>query len=260
MSDTGFLQPIRPGSVTDQAVTVLTDLITSGRLAPNDFLPSEPELCRQLQISRSSVREALRVLEARGLVVRKHGIGVQVIDRAREAVEDSIELMLLRSGGGLRDLLELRGILESQAVVLAAARATADDIGELRDLVGELKRPGTVDEHLGSDFRFHVRLAEASQNRMLVALIHAIRGPLLRTVRAGYEADPEVELRATHHTQIVEAIAARDPKAAEAIIRRHLVGIEWLVQSDSVDWSEDDRSSVSQPVVPEPSAAKCSGD
>ena len=232
MADFELLQPIRPGSVTDQAVTVLTELITSGRLAPHDFLPSEPELCRQLRISRSSVREALRVLEARGLVIRRHGIGVQVVDHAREAVGDSIELMLLRSGGGLRDLIEVRLILESQAVSLAARRATADDVLALRDLIAELERPGSVDEHLGSDFRFHLRLAEASGNRMLVALVQAIRGPLLRTVEAVYAAKPEVEERIAHHTAIVDAIAARDAQTAEAALRQHLVRVERLVPPD----------------------------
>ena len=198
-----LLSPIESGSRTERTVAVLTELITSGRFASGELLPSESELCKQLGISRPTVRMALRTLETRGLVVTRHGVGVQVTDRTRQVVTDSIELMLLRGGAGPRDMLEVRLMLECQGAALAADRATTADLAAI---------------------------AEASQNAVLVALVHALRGLLRDTIAATWRVNDGVEERRRDHARVLDAVTARDPAAAVAAMRTHLCRTERLIE------------------------------
>ncbi len=217
-------------SRTDRVVAVLTELITSGALASGDFLPSEATLCRQLGVSRPTVRMALRTLETRGLIVTKHGVGVRVTDRTRQAVTDSIGLMLRRQGAEPRDMLEVRLMLEGQGAALAAKRATDEDCAAMAAAIDALRnRTLSVDQNVEADLAFHLRVAEASKNGVLVALIHAIRGLLRDTIAATYAVDGRIDDRLREHTRVLEAVIARDPEAAEAAMRDHLRRTERLI-------------------------------
>ena len=226
-----LLSPIESGSRTERTVAVLTELITSGRFASGELLPSESELCKQLGISRPTVRMALRTLETRGLVVTRHGVGVQVTDRTRQVVTDSIELMLLRGGAGPRDMLEVRLMLECQGAALAADRATTADLAAIAEAIAALgdRRLG-VAETVEADLRFHLRVAEASQNAVLVALVHALRGLLRDTIAATWRVNDGVEERRRDHARVLDAVTARDPAAAVAAMRTHLCRTERLIE------------------------------
>jgi len=220
-------QPLEQESRTNRVVNALMSMVTSGRVASGDFLPSEPELCKMLGVSRPTVRQALRTLEARGLVVPKHGIGVQVTDRTREAAIDAMGLMLLRRGSGPRDLLEVRLMLECQGAALAATRATDDDIHALSESINSMARQvSTIEQYVTADLSFHLHLAEASKNAVLVSLVHAIRGLLLDTIRATYAADGRTERRLHDHSRVLDAIVVRDADAADAAMRAHLRSTE----------------------------------
>ena len=225
------LSPITLGSRTDHSVEALMGFITSGKLASGDFLPSEPELSRRLGVSRATVRQALRTLGARGLITTKHGIGVQVIDRTREVAADSIGLMLLRSGSGPRDLLEVRRMLECQGAALAARRATADDIHALSGAIDLMRnQTSTVSDYVEGDLNFHLRLAEASKNGVLVAVTRAIRSLLLSTIAATYSVDGRTERRLHDHTRVLEAVTAHDSMAAETAMQSHLQNTEDMLR------------------------------
>ncbi|CAA9575268.1 MAG: hypothetical protein AVDCRST_MAG19-3265 [uncultured Thermomicrobiales bacterium] len=226
-----MLATIESGSRTDRVIAVLTELITSGRFGSGDFLPSEAELCKQLGVSRPTVRMALRTLETRGLVLTKQGVGVQVTDRTRQAVTDSIELMLLRGGAAPRDVLEVRLMLECQGAALAAQRATDDDLAAIASAIADLRnRPQGVTETVDADLRFHLRVAEASKNAVLVALAHAIRGLLRDTIAATWRVDDRTEERLQDHADVLAAVSARDPVMADAAMRAHLCRTERLIE------------------------------
>lgn len=223
-------QPLEQESRTDRVVNALMGMVTSGRLASGDFLPSEPELCKLLGVSRPTVRQALRTLEARGLVVPKHGVGVQVTDRTREVAIDAMELMLLRRGSGPQDLLEVRLMLECHGAALAATRATDADIHALSESLNFMARQvSTIDQYVAADLSFHLHLAGASKNAVLVSLVHAIRDLLLDTIRATYAADGRTERRLQDHSRVLDAIVAHDADAADAAMRAHLRSTEEML-------------------------------
>jgi len=226
-----MLTTIESGSRTDRVIAVLTELITAGRLSSGDFLPSEAELCKQLGVSRPTVRMALRTLETRGLVLTRQGVGVQVTDRTRQVVTDSIELMLLRGGAGPRDVLEVRLTLECQGAALAAQRATGDDLEAIASAIAAMSDRGmAVAATVDADLRFHLRVAEASKNAVLVALVHAIRGLLRDTIAATWRVNDQAEERLQDHADVLAAVTTRDPAAAEAAMRTHLCRTERLIE------------------------------
>lgn len=218
------IPPVQIISRIDQAVAALTQLITSGQMQIGDYLPSEADLCRQLGVSRTTVREALRTLEARGLVTSRHGVGVQVTDGASRAVSDSISLMLLRLGAGPRDMLEVRLMIEGEAAALAAQRATAADLLAIESAIHAMAAPALTQADLvQADLDFHAAVADASHNHVLVALIHALRGLLHDVISLSHARHPNIALRIVVHSRVLAAIRQGNAREARAAMRAHLV-------------------------------------
>jgi GntR family transcriptional repressor for pyruvate dehydrogenase complex len=229
--EAGLYADIKQPNLCDRTVAFLTDLIISGRLAPGDYLPAEPELCKSLNVSRPTVREAVRIMEARGLVARRHGVGILVADRSRQAAAYSVGLMLQRHKSGIRDLFEVRLGLECQAAALAARRATDSDIRLMADAIETMRRQSsTVEEYVEADLHFHLRLAESTHNRVLVALTDAVRDLLLETVRSTYELDGRTARRLRDHSRVLDAVMRHDPSAAEAAMRAHMRSTEAMLR------------------------------
>lgn len=220
---TNLYRSVNDGTRTDRAVRLLTELITSGKLSAGDYLPSEPALSKQLGISRPTVRLALRTLETRGLVAIRQGIGAQVTDRTRQAATDSIGLMVQQSGGGIRDILEIRLVLECEGAALAAERATADDVQAIHDILDAMHGEAlSVEQRIDLDLAFHLRLHETSKNSVLVALIHAIRDAVRNAIAEAFSFDHRNAPRIREHTLLYQAITAHDPAAARTVMAIHL--------------------------------------
>jgi GntR family transcriptional repressor for pyruvate dehydrogenase complex len=223
--------PLKQGLVSNQVVEHITERILDGRLVPGAFLPTENALCQQLNVGRSTVREAMRVLEARGLVQSRHGIGVAVADRSHEATVDTLSLLLQRNKGSLRELLEVRLGLETQAAALAARRASAADLAAMRAAINAMQRESsTVDEYVQADLLFHLHLARAAHNRVLVVLLEAVKDLLLVSIHATYQLDGHTARRLADHTRILDAVAQQDPLAAEQAMAAHLESTEAMLR------------------------------
>ena len=223
MSEPDILPSINDGTRTERAVLLLTELVISGKYGPGDYLPSEPTLSKQLGVSRTTVRLALKTLELRGLVVMQRGIGVLVADRTQEVAIESLRMLLLQSGGNTLDAYEIRLMLECESAELAADRATDEEIEAMADSIVRMQAPGlTIDQRIDIDLEFHLRLCEASKNQMLVALAQVLRGLLRETIKATYIIDEREMPRVIEHTRILELVRRRDPKGAHAAMDMHM--------------------------------------
>jgi DNA-binding FadR family transcriptional regulator len=224
--DPNLFPSLNDGSVTERAVQLLSELITSGKIPAGEFLPSEPALSKQLGISRGTIRMALKTLEMRGLVVTRRGIGVEVANRTREVAIDSLGMMLQHGNGSITDAFEMRTMLEGQSAMLAAERVTDADLDEIAAALERIEEPGiSIDEQIDRDLALHLRICEAARNPILVALAAALRN-LLRdviattlTVRTLYEPDGP---RLPEHLAILDAIRARDPNRAHDAMTEHM--------------------------------------
>ena len=207
-------------NVLGQTLDQLGEAIVSGRHAPGSTIPPEPQLGEQLGVSRTVVREAIKSLVAKGLVVTGPKVGTRVLPADQwNWFDQSVVRWHTRIGLShefLRDLQELRRVVEPAAVRLAAERATADDLAEIETAYAGMKH---AIEHGGDyvthDLRFHQGLLRACHNRMLVQMSKAL-GALLRTSFELSTAKPHGPAQSLPlHRAVLDAVIAHDADGAE---------------------------------------------
>lgn len=222
--------------------------IESGALSVGDQLPGERDLSRQFGVSRVAVREAIRNLEARGIIEVRVGSGTYIRALPGAALSKSFTLWLQLEDSSVLDLYAVRQALESTAAPLAAVHATAGDLAAMRHLLDQwalllAKSPFTGEDVAASDkfeIEFHYLVAMASRNTALETLLRAIlplvfegRWGVIRQTGNVETAIAGLKLKETaiEHEDIYQAIANHDPASAEFFTRRHLQGAIALYRS-----------------------------
>ena len=210
-------------NIHGQALDHLGTAIVSGRYPPGTAMPPEPLLGEELGVSRTVVREAVKSLVAKGLVSTGPKVGTRVLPPAQWNWFDP-DVIVWQSRAGLtreflRDLQELRRVVEPAAVRIAAQRATAADIAEVEDAFAGMKRAVEQGgDYVSHDLRFHQGLIRACHNRMLVQMSKALAA-LLRTsfeVPPSRKDGPRKSLPL--HRAVLDAVIAREPEQAERAI------------------------------------------
>jgi GntR family transcriptional repressor for pyruvate dehydrogenase complex len=232
-SETSY-QPLDRRKVYEQIAEQLLAQIGSRRLKPGDTLPSERELTQSFGVGRSSIREALRMLESRGVITTVNG-GAFVVADAANPLESSLRLMFaLDEQAGMHDLFELRLILESEAAALAAERHSDAHLGEmdasLEAMAASLEASGHDQSFIEADLRFHLAVANATGNRLVFHSMHAVRDVLRRALLTVYHIPNSPESAVGEHRGIRAAIAAGDAERAREEMRHHLTRVESDVQ------------------------------
>lgn len=204
----------------------LIDEIATDVLPVGSLVPGELELVDALKVGRSSVREALRVLESRGLITRS-GSGRFVVAEHGNPIATALSVLYDLHRLHIRELFELRTLVEVETAALASQRRSNTDLKALAEALGAMQWGSSAkDELYLADTRFHVLIAEASGNRATARLVEALRqvmysvlhGPLF--TRTGSSDWSSVSM--DEHVEIVNAISAQDPADAADAMRRHL--------------------------------------
>ncbi len=198
--------------------------ILAGELKVGDHLPPERELAEQFQVSRTAVREAVKALSEKGLVQVFPGKGTFITNETSQAVRQSLGiLMKIGQAGGTRDLVEVRYIFEPEIAALAARRASEEHIAALQEAIAVMDRTlEDADAYIEADLDFHLALAEASQNLIILTLIDSFVD-LLREQRLRiFHVEGGPQRGQMHHKRILEAIIHHDSEAARAEMRTHL--------------------------------------
>ena len=229
-ADNGW-QPVRRLRTHEHVLAQIEQQILDGRLSPGDRLPGERELAEYLGVSRAGVREALRVLEALGVLSAGVGSGPAsgsvVRGEGTEALANLLRLHLALSRFTQREVMEVRVQLERWAVAEAAVHAGADDIARLRAVVLAMRQREIGYEQFNElDTGFHVSVAEMSGNALLGTLMRALRDAVRREMLAVFESLSDwrvtADALADQHHAIVDAIEARDSAGATALVERHI--------------------------------------
>ena len=221
------LTAVRRTRLFEGIVAQVRDLIRDGRLQPGQRLPAERELAERFQVSRASLREAIRTLELEGLVVIRPGAGTFVSEEGFDAAMDVLARRLLAEREALADVVELRLVLEPQIAALAAQRATLEDKGRLEVILKEQEEQilrgetGAV-----ADTAFHSTLASASHNEALVRLSTTLV-ELLAPSRDESLQTPERSQRSVKsHRTILSAIQQGDVEAVDQAMTEHIVSVD----------------------------------
>ena len=227
-------QPLERRKVYLQIAEQLLAQIGSRHLKPGDPLPPERELTQSFQVGRSSIREALRMLESQGVIASANG-GAFVVAEAANPLETSLRLLFrLDEQTGMHDLFELRRTLECEAAALAAERHATEHLEEMdvaiEEMTGSLEGTGDGDAFIDADLRFHLALAGATGNRLILHSMQAVRDVLRRAISTVYHIPQSPERAVVEHRRIRAAIAAGGAAQARAEMHDHLARVEADVQ------------------------------
>jgi GntR family transcriptional repressor for pyruvate dehydrogenase complex len=226
LSDSQTVTPSERPKTYKLVADQLLELIAAGRLRPGDPVPPERELVENYSVGRSSVREALRMLESGGLIEAR-GNGTFTVSHARNTLNQSLELLLSVAEADLHELFEIRRILEGECAALAAARRREPDLVRMRAAIAEMESGiGSEDEYIAADLEFHLTIAEATGNRVAAHLMHALRDQLHRALGTVYQIPHSAERSLAQHREIIEAIGARRPDEARASMQAHIGRVE----------------------------------
>jgi GntR family transcriptional repressor for pyruvate dehydrogenase complex len=222
-------QAIAQSRLYQQIVEQVERSILDGQLKPGDQLPPERDLAGQFGVSRTAIREAMKVLREKGLVESQHGRGTFVTDSTSQVIRHSVDRMMtmkMNQPEAAAYLIEVRELLEPEIARLAASRAEDKDIAAMREAFEAMDRAGSnADAFIEADLDFHLALAEAAGNPLILALIDSIVA-LLREHRtrifhvAGGPARGQF-----HHRRILEAVAQHNADAARNAMEAHLTQV-----------------------------------
>ena len=206
---------------------MLLEMISSGEYQAGDRLPPERILVEQIGVSRTVVREALNLLETRGLIQIEHGRGAVVSANGAHALHNNLGYLLRMQPGTLWELMEMRKALEVEVAGLAAERSTTDDIAIMRDVLDRMRENINAPEgYVDADVEFHNLLARSARNRVFLMMMEPIVDLLLasRRLTGSKEANAKRALRA--HEAILKKVEAKDVEGARMEMRKHMMTTE----------------------------------
>lgn len=219
-------------TLVDLTQEKIKQLILGKTYDEQGFLPSEGELCRMLEVSRATMREAVRAMEVRGFVKRIQGKGIQIVNESVKVLTQSMSDMVSIDEISNEDLLEVRRIVEVPAASLAAKRAKADDIAKLQKYVKIMEASAVIDdEYQNADFNFHVHLVNATGNKLLISLSAAYNVCTKQIIKSSLDAGSDLEKDLHYHRRVLEAIVSRDSKLAGELMEVHLKATEKNVKN-----------------------------
>jgi GntR family transcriptional repressor for pyruvate dehydrogenase complex len=208
-------------SLPEVVLEQMQRLIAEGKLRPGDHLPSEMDLAERFGVGRSSIREAMRVLQLVGVVEVIQGKGTFV--REPGILPLMVDWSRIAQMGIIGEVMEARQFMEVLLAQLAAERVTDEDVEALRAALTRSRDSlGNIDSNVEAGVNFHVALADASHNQVLALMYRTIRDLYLDTARRT-RITPEVAADRFHdHERLLRAVIARDPEAAAQAMKEHL--------------------------------------
>lgn len=211
------IAPLIKRSLVDQALEQLRLRIAQGVWAVGERLPTEPELCAELGISRNTVREAMRVLAFSGLIEIRQGDGSYL-----RSMTDPLGTMRALSHCTLGQAQETRQILEVEAIGLAAQRRTASDLRALRTALdtSAVLYQGDLEAYISADLAFHQRLVDAAHNPALSELYQYFSAIVGAQLRQTLNLSPRRQAVFDLHVALLDAVEQQDPERAKSLCRQ----------------------------------------
>lgn len=212
--------------ISQNIVEQIRKSLINGSLQPGEVLPSEENLSKIFGVSRSSIREALQILEIQGIVDRKKRSGTVI---RKLSILEMANIYLPRSDDeSLLDLMETREILEVAIVELASERASLKDVQELENLLEWME--SNPEEAAEADVAFHLALARMSRNEVMFNIVKSLKGTMDRLQERTIYLPGRLEHVLVEHRKIIESIKSKDPELAKIYMKRHLRKVKGLLE------------------------------
>jgi len=220
------LRAVKRKTIHEEIIAQIREELVEGRWKLGDRLPSERDLSERFQVSRASVREAIRALESRGLVRIKTGEGTYIASGS-EAVLSPLVSIILQQKDVLLDIFEARKIIEPEIAALAPKRAVPEEIQHMEEILEEQARQiAQGDSGVEADTAFHSLLTQTTKNKVFLRLNDAVVDSLRETRERSLHIHGRPARSLAGHHEILKAIRAKDPGRARQAMLQHLRAIE----------------------------------
>ena len=222
-----MFKPVKKTRVYEEIVVKIKDMLEKGRLKSGDQLPGERELSEVFQVSRSSVREALRTLETQGYLESRQGDGTYIASKPVESLVSPLASAIFSEKDSQIELFEMRRLIEPQLAYLAAERATQEEIAMMEQAL-VLQEEAIARGETGTDVdkSFHYLMAKATKNKVLLRLTDSMRDLLAESRDKYLQVEGRPEKSISRHRQVLDAIKARDGELAAQVMLDHVLDIE----------------------------------
>ena len=221
------LKPMQRVLVSDGIIEQIKNLILGGTLKPGDPLGSETKLAAQMSVGRSTIREALKVLIHMGFIERKNKVAV-VSERIRGGLNPHDIVERFKKNRNLLEMVEVRKIIEPDISAMAATRREPEDLKLIQQEVEAMGRnKDDLDAFLDHDYNFHLHIAQASRNQILIEIMRGIQNLLKKTQEHILRQSENIHPRSLKfHRKIFEAINKGEPDQASRYMADHIADIE----------------------------------
>lgn len=221
-----MFSPIKNTKVYEQVIDQIKEMIANGTLKRGDKLPSERELVEQLQVSRTSIREALRALQIIGLVECNQGEGNFIKESFENSLFEPLSIMFMLQETSPEEILELRKVIETETTALAAKRISDDELEHMGNLITQFKEAKDDLNGVEIDKEFHYLIAQASKNLLILNILNAVSSLIDSFIKDARKkilaVEDNRELLVKQHENIYDALLKHNSKDAALYMRRHL--------------------------------------
>ena len=217
-----MLNPVKNIKVYEVIMEEIKDIVKKGELKSGEKLPSERELADKLEVSRTSVREALKVLTMLGLIESKHGEGNFIKSNFENSLLEPLSIVFLLIGSKNEDIIELRRIIEPEAAGLAAKNITESELRDLKEIMKELNNSLDAEICAQLDKKFHYKIAQASGNHLISTIMFSISSLIEKYIDSSRIHNINKKVVKLQHEEIYKALESRDSKKASEYVKKHL--------------------------------------
>lgn len=218
--------PIKSTKVYEQVMEQIKQMIVDGTLKRGDKLPSERELVERLQVSRTSIREALRALQIIGLVECRQGEGNYIRQSFENSLFEPLSIMFMLEESDPIEIIEVRKVIEVETVAIAAHKITDKELESLEILIKAFHISKNEEDNVQIDKKFHYEIAQASRNYLISNILHAISSLMDSFIKDARKKilveEKNVEVLAKQHWDIYEALKSHNSRKASEAMKKHL--------------------------------------
>ncbi len=229
-------EPIQKNRISEQIIDQIYSLIISGNLKPGDKMPSERKLSEKFEVSRNSIREAIRILEMLGFLVSKRGDGTYIAEMSEDIFEGYVSDHNINfKDVNVYEAIEARLMVEPRIVRLAAKRRNLKQLQILKKLVENIEGE-EKEEKDNANLHFHRMLAQASQNSALEATLNFLINYSKEVAKKSHRIDDNYfpyrkKVKTKEHRNIVKAIEEKDADKAEQLMYEHLNNVKIKIET-----------------------------
>lgn len=217
-----MINPIKNEKIYQIIMEQIKEMVKNGELKKGDKLPSERLLAEKLEVSRSSVREALKSLSILGLVESKHGEGNYIKSNFEDSLLEPLSIVFLLIGGLNEEIFQLRRIVEPEAAAIAAKNINQSELAELLCILEEMENCEEVEEAVALDRKFHYNIVKAAGNNLISTIMFSVSLLIEKYIGNSQIHNINKEIVESQHREIYNALEKHDSTLACNILKKHL--------------------------------------